>query len=210
MTRGKFITLEGGEGVGKSTQIAALCQLLRARGREVVISREPGGTPRAERIRELLLQPTAEPMPPLCELLLVFAARATHLANVIEPALARGAWVVCDRFTDTSYAYQGGGRGIEAAHIGALEQLVQGALRPDLTLLLDAPPEIAAARMQARNPGAGDRFEREQRDFFERVRNVYLARARTEPGRMVTIDATGDPAQVARAIAAVVESRLSP
>ena len=192
MKRGKFITIEGGEGVGKSTQISLLREALAARGVDIVVTREPGGTPRAERIRELLLETSDESMPVTCELLLMFAARATHIENVIRPALARGVWVVCDRFTDASYAYQGGGRGVEREHIAALERFVQGELRPDLTLLLDAPVDIGGARASARNAAAGssDRFEREQRAFFERVRNAYLERARNEPSRFAVIDAT--------------------
>jgi dTMP kinase len=208
--RGKFITIEGGEGVGKSTQIAALADFVRASGREVVLTREPGGTQRAERIRELLLESVAEPMPPSCELLLVFAGRATHLENVIRPALQRGAWVVCDRFTDATFAYQGGGRGMDMATIALLETLVQGELRPDLTLLLDAPLEIAAARAHERNAarGSADRFEGEKQDFFERVRRVYLQRARQEPGRFAVIDATASRDAVADAIRYAVQSRL--
>ena len=208
--RGRFITIEGGEGVGKSTQIAALAAFLRAAGVEAVLTREPGGTQRAERIRELLLESVPEPMPPSCELLLVFAGRATHLENVIRPALQRGAWVVCDRFTDATFAYQGGGRGMDADTIALLEKLVQGELRPDLTLLLDAPLEIAAARAQERNAarGSADRFEREKQDFFERVRRVYLQRARQEPGRFAVIDATASRDAVAVAIRSAVQSRL--
>lgn len=210
MIRGKFITIEGGEGVGKSTQIAALRDLLEPRGIEVVLTREPGGTPRAERIRQLLLEKTDEPMPVTSELLLMFAARAAHLHNVIEPALARGAWVVCDRFTDATYAYQGGGRGVPLDRIAALETLVQDGLRPDLTLLLDAPVEVGAARAAARNSAqyAQDRFEQEQCEFFERVRAAYLQRARLEPQRFAVIDATAERDTVARAIRSAVETRL--
>lgn len=192
MNQGRFITFEGGEGTGKSTQVNALRERLQARGLEVICTREPGGTPRAERIRELLLEQTAEPMPQSCELLLMFAARATHLENVIRPALARGAWVICDRFTDASYAYQGGGRGMPVEHIAALETLVQGALRPDLTILLDAPLELTLERARARNAqrGGSDRFEREQREFFEKVRATYLARAQAEPQRFALVDAS--------------------
>jgi dTMP kinase len=209
MSRGKFITIEGGEGVGKSTQIAALRDLIAARGIEVVMTREPGGTPRAERIRELLLAPTEEPMPIACELLLMFAARATHVENVIRPALERGAWVICDRFTDATYAYQGGGRGVDREQIAFLEKLVQRDLRPDLTLLLDAPVEVGSARATARVATAGlpDRFEQERREFFERVRNTYLERARNEPGRFAIIDASLDRESVARAIRTAVETR---
>jgi len=210
MSSGKFITIEGGEGVGKSTQIAALRESLSSHQIEVVVTREPGGTPRAERIRELLLQTSDEPMPPDCELLLMFAARATHLENLIRPALARGAWVICDRFTDATYAYQGGGRGFDLDVIAALEHAVQGELRPDLTLLLDAPVEVGTARAHERNrvSGSTDRFEREQRQFFERVRAAYLQRAREEPDRIVVIDARAPREDVARAIRAAVETRL--
>ncbi|HEY8540605.1 MAG TPA: dTMP kinase [Steroidobacteraceae bacterium] len=210
MSRGKFITIEGGEGVGKSTQIAALRDFLISRGLRVTVTREPGGTPRAERIRELLLEPNSEPMPAMCELLLMFAARSTHIANVIEPALARGEWVVCDRFTDATYAYQGGGRGMDVSSIATLERLVQGELRPDLTILLDAPLEVSAARAHERNQASGsaDRFEREQRDFFERVRAAYLERARSEPHRIVVVDASGDREAVGEAIRTALERIL--
>jgi dTMP kinase len=209
MNRGKFITIEGSEGVGKTTQIAALRDALQERGLEVVVTREPGGTPRAERIRELLLTPTDEPMPMTCELLLMFAARATHIENLIRPALERGAWVVCDRFTDATYAYQGEGRGVRREEIANLERFVQAELRPDLTLLLDAPIEIGAARAAARDgEGKRDRFEQERQDFFERVRNAYLERARSQPGRFAVIDATADRESVQQAILAEVEIRL--
>jgi dTMP kinase len=207
---GKFITIEGGEGVGKSTQIATLKERLAARGIDVVLTREPGGTQRAERIRELLLENSAEPMPPACELLLVFAARATHVENVINPALARGAWVVCDRFIDATYAYQGGGRGFDTQLICTLERAVLGGLQPDLTLLLDAPLDIAGARAKARNAASGgaDRFEREHREFFERVRASYLARAAENPARIAVIDATQSLEAVAAAIEQTVQRRL--
>lgn len=210
MTRGKFITIEGGEGVGKSTQLAMLREWFARQQRDVLFTREPGGTARAERIRELLLENSNESMPAICELLLMFAARSTHLDNVIRPALQRGMWVVCDRFTDATYAYQGGGRGTDTAQIEVLENMVQGDLRPDLTLLLDAPLDLAAVRAQNRNVAAGnvDRFEREQRSFFERVRNTYLARAHQEPHRFAVIDASGDRESVAAAIRAVIEERL--
>ncbi|HTE42774.1 MAG TPA: dTMP kinase, partial [Steroidobacteraceae bacterium] len=156
MSRGYFITFEGGEGVGKSTQISAVRKLLEASGYEVIMTREPGGTERAERIRELLLTPTTEPMPQVCELLLVFAARATHIENVIRPALTRGACVICDRFTDATYAYQGAGRQLPPADIEVLEQLVQRDLRPDLTLLLDAPLELSMQRARERNKQRGE------------------------------------------------------
>lgn len=205
---GTFITIEGGEGVGKSTQMNALRDWLASTGREVVLTREPGGTRRAERIRELLLESSDEPMPPTCELLLMFAARATHVENVIRPALARGAWVICDRFTDATFAYQGGGRGMALDEIALLEKIVQRDLRPRLTLLLDAPVAIASARAKHRNAATGttDRFEREQHDFFERVRRSYLERARLEPQRFAVIDATASQEAVGAAIKAAVES----
>ena len=208
--RGKFITIEGGEGVGKSTQISALREYLTSRGQKVVFTREPGGTVRAEKIRALLLETSDEPMPPLCELLLMFAARATHIANVIEPALARGEWVVCDRFTDATYAYQGGGRGLDVRQIELLESLVQDGLRPDLTLLLDVDLDVSTARAQQRNADAGstDRFEREQRAFFERVRQAYLQRAKQEPARFAVIDAGADRNSVTLAIRHAIETRL--
>jgi dTMP kinase len=171
--RGKFITFEGIDGAGKSTHIDAAIDLLRSRGLDVVSSREPGGTPLGENLRELLLR---EPMHPETETLLMFAARREHIARVIEPALARGDWVVCDRFTDASYAYQGGGRGLDAAKIEILERWVHEKLQPDLTFLFDLPLEIAERRIRAQGREA-DRFERERVDFHSRVRQAYLARA---------------------------------
>ncbi|WP_129782277.1 dTMP kinase [Peristeroidobacter soli] len=208
--QGQFITIEGGEGVGKSTQIGRLKDFIAGQGVEVVITREPGGTHRAERIRELLLETSDEPMPSTCELLLMFAARSTHIENVIRPALARGAWVICDRFTDATYAYQGGGRNLPVENIATLEQMVQGTLRPDLTLLLDAPLDISAARASARNAAAGssDRFEQERREFFERVRAAYLDRARQESTRFAVIDATQSLEAVTVAIQQAIAERL--
>jgi dTMP kinase len=210
MGRGKFITIEGGEGAGKSTQIAALRSFLEAQSFEVVVTREPGGTVGAERIRELLLDATAEPMPATTELLLMFAARGMHLQNLILPALDRGAWVVCDRFTDATYAYQGTGRGMDKSSIAALEQLVQGDVRPDLTLLLDVPLAVGLARAQQRNLASGttDRFEREQQAFFERVREGYLQLAKLHPQRISIIDAAQDPQAVSIAIRQTVRLRL--
>ena len=210
MKRGKFITIEGGEGVGKSTQIGALREWLSEQGLEIVLTREPGGTPRAERIRAILLEQSQEPMPASCELLLMFAARATHVENVIRPALARGAWVVCDRFTDATYAYQGGGRGFDLEFIASLEQTVLGPLRPDLTLLLDAPVDVGTSRAQSRNEASGrtDRFELEQSGFFQRVRAAYLERAQQEPDRIAIIEASGTRDEVAAAIRTVVKARL--
>ena len=213
MQRGRFITIEGGEGVGKSTQIAAVRDALSRAGLDVVLTREPGGTARAERIRSLLLEPSDEPMPQTCELLLMFAARATHIENVIRPALMRGTWIVCDRFTDATYAYQGGGRNVPHEQIAMLETLVQGALRPDLTVLLDAPIEIAMARARERNTSRGnvdgDRFEREQSAFFERVRAAYLRIADTEPGRVKIVDASRPLLQVEASVRACVADFLA-
>jgi dTMP kinase len=187
-----------------------LRDFIAAQGVEVLLTREPGGTRRAERIRELLLETSDEAMPSTCELLLMFAARATHIENLIRPALGRGACVICDRFTDATYAYQGGGRNLPIEHIAALEQMVQGTLRPDMTLLLDAPLDVSAARASARNAAAGtsDRFEREQREFFERVRASYLERARQEPKRFVVIDATQSLEAVTTAIQRAITERL--
>jgi dTMP kinase len=155
------------------------------------VTREPGGTPLAESIREVVLSARAETLPPTAELLLMFAARAVHLANHVEPNLRAGRWVICDRFTDATYAYQGGGRRLSMEKIEQLESMVQGALRPDFTVLLDAPVENALARARRRNAGAPeDRFERERSEFFERVRKVYRARAAAEPGRIAIVDAT--------------------
>jgi dTMP kinase len=187
--RGRFVTFEGGEGAGKSTQIARAAEWLRARGVEVVLTREPGGTPRAERLRAILLERDTEPMPQSCELLLMFAARATHLDNLVRPAITRGAWVLCDRFTDATYAYQGGGRGLPLAQIDALAGIVHPDLWPDLTLLIDLPVAAGMARATSRNGADGpDRFESEQRVFFERVRSAYLERAQAEPARFRVID----------------------
>jgi dTMP kinase len=207
---GYFITVEGIEGVGKSTQIEAIRAWLERRGSKVVVTREPGGTPLAERLRELVLQPQGESVGRVSELLLMFAARSIHLDNRIRPALAAGAVVVCDRFTDATYAYQGTGRGVPDAQIAALEQLVQGRLRPDLTLLLDAPAEVGQARArERRNPGEADRFETERIEFFRKVRDKYLERARAQPGRIEVIDASVDAAQVAAAIEQVLARRLA-
>jgi len=188
---GRFVTFEGIEGVGKTTQVARLANVLNARGIAHVVTREPGGTPLAESIRQLVLTAREEALPPSAELLLMFAARAVHLANLIEPNLQAGRWVICDRFTDATYAYQGGGRQLSAEPIRELERMIQGTRRPDLTILLDAPVAGALARAKARNAGsAADRFERERSEFFERVRNAYLARAAAEPERIALVDAT--------------------
>lgn len=187
MQRGKFLTIEGTEGVGKSTNLAFVRDWLVARGLEVVVTREPGGTPLAEEVRGLLLSKRDEPVDETAELLLVFAARAQHLAQVIKPALARGAWVLSDRFTDATYAYQGGGRGLSKSVIEELELLVQGDLRPDLTLILDIEVELGLNR--ARQRGELDRFESETIGFFERVRAAYRQRAQVAPERYALVDA---------------------
>lgn len=191
---GFFLTLEGPEGAGKSTNLDYLATRLREQGVEVVLTREPGGTALGERVRGLLLEPSDEPMGADAELLLVFAARAQHLERVIRPALARGALVLCDRFTDATYAYQGGGRGLPARRIAELEQFVQGTLRPDLTLVFDLPIEVGLARAAAR--GRLDRFEQESRDFFMAVREAYLRRAAADASRYRVIDAAQPLAQV--------------
>ena len=203
---GRFLTVEGIEGVGKSTQVAELANALAARRIPHVVSREPGGTPLAEKIRDLVLQRQDEPMPPTAELLLMFAARAAHLANLIEPNLRAGRWVLCDRFTDATYAYQGAGRGLDSATIATLERLVQGSRRPDLTLLLDAPVGVAFERLrQRRGPAGLDRFELERSDFFERGRQAYLNRAAAEPDRIVIIDANRSAADVTLAMLGAVD-----
>lgn len=210
---GKLLTIEGIEGVGKSTQIARLARALSDRGIPHVLTREPGGTPLAEQIRGLVLQRHGEALPEAAELLLMFAARAVHLRNLIEPNLAAGRWVLCDRFTDATYAYQGAGRGIEEGGIRLLENLVQGTRRPDLTLLIDVPVGIGLARARARNAqagaeaGADDRFESERAEFFERVRQGYLARAAAEPRRIAVIDGTGSADEVAARIMRALAER---
>jgi dTMP kinase len=205
---GRFLTIEGIEGVGKTTQVARLSEALSARGIDHVVTREPGGTPLAERIREIVLKSGDEVLPPTAELLLMFAARAVHLTNLIEPHLQAGRWVVCDRFTDATYAYQGGGRRLGEDDIRQLEAMVQGARRPDLTVLLDAPVEQALRRARQRNAGAvTDRFESERAEFFERVRDAYRARAAAEPHRVAAIDASQSADRVAAQILRLLEAR---
>ncbi len=199
---GLFITLEGPEGAGKSTNRDYLAERLREQGVDVLLTREPGGTPLAEQIRELLLTPSSETMAADTELLLVFAARAQHLAEVIRPALARGSVVLCDRFTDATYAYQGGGRGLSTARIEQLEAFVQGSLRPDLTLVFDLPIEVGLARAAAR--GRLDRFEQEGRSFFDAVRKTYLERAALAPQRYRILDAGRSLVEVQGAIDALL------
>jgi dTMP kinase len=203
---GLFITVEGIEGVGKTTNLEYLQQLITAAGKELVVTREPGGTPLGEAIRDLLLDPQYKGMNADCELQLMFAARAEHLDKVIRPAIEAGRWVLCDRFTDATYAYQGGGRGLDTGRIAALEQLVQGDFRPDLTLLLDVPVEIGLARAGSRS--APDRFEQEQVDFFERVRQAYLAMARDHDGRYRVIDAGRSITRVQEQLAEVLRQFL--
>ena len=201
----RFLTIEGIEGVGKTTQVARLSKTLAERGIAHVVTREPGGTPLAEKIRELVLHPGDESLPPVAELLLMFAARSVHLPNHIEPNLRAGLWVVCDRFTDATYAYQGAGRRVNQDDIRYLETIVQGARRPDLTLLLDVPVDVGLERSRKRDAGKTlDRFERERAEFFERVRGGYLLRARAEPERMAVIDATASIDDVAARITEVL------
>ena len=188
MKRGLFITIEGGEGVGKSTNIEFIKATLEARGVQCIITREPGGTPLAEEIREVLIKNRDEQVVTETELLLMFAARAQHLHQKILPALKAGTWVISDRFTDATYAYQSGGRGVPSEKVALLENFVQGDVRPDLTLLLDAPIEVGMAR--AKNRGKLDRFEEEATEFFNNVRDNYLNRAKAEPDRFKIIDAT--------------------
>ena len=206
MTRGKFITLEGGEGVGKTTNLNFIKDYLQQHAISVVVTREPGGTKLAEKIRHLLLDKDSEAISEHAELLMIFAARAQHIKHVIEPALAKGAWVLCDRFTDATYAYQGGGRNMRVSTIEWLENLVQGNLRPDLTVLLDAPVEIGIER--ARERGAFDRFESEKISFFEHVRRAYLLQAELHPERIKLIKANQSLADVQRALIDVLGTFL--
>ena len=202
MSTGRFISFEGIDGAGKTTHIDALERLWREAGHEVVRTREPGGTALAEKLRGLFLH---DAMDPLTEALLVFADRRDHIKQVIEPALARGAWVLCDRFTDATFAYQGGGRGFDLKVLTQLEDWVQSGLQPDLTLLFDLPPQVAAARLtQARQP---DRFEAQDLDFFERVRAGYRQRMEADPGRFVVIAADQTQTEVAHDIAQALKAR---
>jgi dTMP kinase len=202
--RGKFITIEGTEGVGKTTNMAFIEGWLEARKLPYISTREPGGTPLAEQVRELLLAPRAELVCSASELLLMFAGRAQHIDQVIEPTLAEGRWILCDRFTDATYAYQGAGRKMGSDLIAELEILVQGSLRPDLTLILDIPVDIGLKRASARSDP--DRFELEQVEFFERVRRGYLGIAEQDPDRCKLIDASQSLEQVQSQIANVLET----
>ena len=206
--RGRLITLEGGEGAGKSTLLAGLRGHFARSGLDVLYTREPGGTPVGEAVRALVLDPAHRGMAVETELLLMFAARAQLVREVLQPALAAGRWVLCDRFTDASYAYQGGGRGVDAAHIAELEHIATDGLKPDLTLLLDLP--VAHGRARASRRSDADRIEAERDDFFERVRATYLARAQAEPGRFHVIDASRPADTVLHAaVKAIDELRMS-
>lgn len=200
--RGRFVTVEGIDGAGKSTHLGAIASHLGRHGAEVILTREPGGTPLAEAVRQLLLHRT---MDALTEALLVFAARRDHLRTCIEPALARGATVLCDRFTDATFAYQGSGRGVDIGVLQALERAVQASRQPDLTLWFDLPHGEAAARRAAAREA--DRFEAEDAAFFQRVRQGYAARADASPGRFERIEATGSPEQVRARVLAALERR---
>ena len=207
MERGKFITFEGIEGVGKSTNIAAFVERVEAAGHKVLTTREPGGTPFAENIREILMTRSDEPVPEIAELLLMFAARSFNVENVIIPALDAGTWVVCDRFTDSSRAYQGGGRGLPMETVDCLADWVHGDTWPDLTILLDAPVEIGMARAGSRS--VPDRIEQERHDFFERVRECFLQIAANEPERFVVLDTTRRIEDVSSDVVAIAEGLLS-
>lgn len=204
--RGRFITLEGGEGAGKSTQIRTVCDWLTAQGREVMQTREPGGTPMAEAIRALVLQDWDEGVDATTEVLLMFAARARHIQALIEPALAAGKDVVCDRFVDSSFAYQGGGKQLPLQRLQQLEDWVLGALKPDLTLILDLPVEIGLARAQAR--GDVNRFEAESVAYRQRVRDLFLQRATQAPQRYAVLDASQPLEAVRAAVIRTLEDRL--
>lgn len=204
--RGRFITVEGGEGAGKSTMIHRVRQWLVDHGHEVVTTREPGGTELAEKIRDIVLGAENTALCPTAELLLVFASRAQHLHELIRPALASGVTVLCDRFTDASWAYQGGGRGLSADMIASLENVVHGDLQPDLTILLDLPAETGLQRISSR--GEADRIEQESLEFFERVRQTYLRRAAATPGRFAVIDASVDEAAVWQQLERTLQERL--
>jgi len=204
---GKFITVEGIEGVGKSTNIDFLSSIIEAKGFSVLRTREPGGTPMAERIRQMLLEHGEEPLPDIAELLLFFASRSLHINNKIRPALAAGQWVVCDRFTDASRAYQGHGRGLDLERINLLAEWVHEDLQPDLTLILDAPAEVAMERTEKR--GEADRLDSEEAGFYQRVRDGYLGLAAAEPDRFAVVDASQKLEQVQAAIAAEINQLLS-
>jgi len=210
MSRGRFITLEGIEGAGKSTVAQLLGAWLAKRGVPARLTREPGGTPLAERVRQIVLGHGAEPLSPVTETLLMFAARALHVQGVILPALARGEWVVCDRFTDATRAYQGSGRGVDTALIETLAKSVHPRLTPDCTLLLDLPVAAGMARTRGRSGAGADRFESETLDFFERVRNGYLVLARAEPQRFRILDATQPLEAIERSVGEILAGLVDP
>lgn len=205
MTRGSFITLEGIEGAGKSTVARWVCEWLGRQALRATLTREPGGTPLAERVRQVVLERGEERLSAVTETLLMFAARGIHLENRIRPALARGEWIVCDRFTDATRAYQGGGRGVDPRWIESLASQLHGDLQPDCTLLLDLPVALGLQRAKSRRSGAADRFEAETQAFFERVRSAYLELARREPGRIHVIDASAPLEAVQRQVTALLE-----
>ena len=222
--RGRFLALEGVDGAGKSTQLPRIEDWLRGRGVRTLATREPGGTPLGESLRAMLLDPRFTGMSPVAELLVMFAARAEHLAKVIAPALDDGVWVLSERFTDATFAYQGGGRELDSASIEALETTVQGGVRPDLVLVLDIPVEAGLRRAERRRwdtggsapgpvavgaeCGAADRFEREDLEFFRRVREIYLERARERPERYAVIDASADETTVTTRLIGEISGRL--
>lgn len=206
IAKGQFITVEGTEGVGKSTNMAFIESWLKKAGKELVITREPGGTELGEKLRTVLLDAKEKAMCDDTELLLMFAARAQHLQQVIQPALDAGKWVLCDRFTDSTYAYQGGGRGIDMSRIAQLEQWVQGERRPDMTLILDLPIDIGLERAGKRS--TPDRFELEKHDFFNKVRDTFLARAAENPERYAVIDASPSISVVQQSIQTVLEKMI--
>jgi dTMP kinase len=206
MSRGRFITLEGGEGAGKSTNARFIKAWLEQRGREVIMTREPGGSPLAEAIREVVLKPWPEGMPPLTEALLMFAARSAHLEATVLPALESGRDVICDRFVDSSYAYQGAGNGFSIPKLQTLEEMVLGELRPDLTIVFDLDPEVGLQR--ARSRGEQNRFEDETLAFMQRVRQAFLDRAKAQPARYAVLDAGRDLETTQSALSKILESRL--
>ena len=205
-TPGRFLAIEGVDGAGKSTQVPKVHEWLRRNGVKTLVTREPGGTPLGESLRALLLDPRFTGMSTSAELLVMFAARAEHLEKRIFPALAAGVWVLCERFTDATFAYQGGGRDADPKRIAALEEAVQGDVRPDLVLVLDVPVEVGLERSARRS--AADRFERESIAFFRRVRDVYLARAAEHPERYVVIDASAEAETVTRRMVEAISERF--
>lgn len=207
MTSGMFISLEGSEGVGKTTSLNFICDYIKSLGHNVLVTREPGGTPMAEEIRDILLSEREEKVESDTELLLMFASRTQHVNQVIKPALAKGTWVICDRFVDASYAYQGGGRGLDFSHIQQLENWCLQGFKPDLTLLLDMSVEEGLARTKKR--GKADRFEIEQMNFYEDIRSAYLKRAQEEPERMFIIDAAPEVSIVQASLKRILQSKCT-